>query len=85
MQVSRSIRFGVYLIPTTGARNAETNAADRNAVISFRRAADGSLRESGRVSSGGRGTGSRHTLADKEVSGGGEANAVAQTETSCTY
>jgi hypothetical protein len=29
--------------------------------------------------------GSQLTLADKEVSGGGEANAVAQTETSCMY
>jgi len=93
-----------------------TNAADRNAVISFRRAADGSLRESRRVSTGGRGTGgvtdplesqgsltlsqdhsllfavnggsgeisvfqvhgSQLTLVDKETSGGGEPNAVAQ-------
>jgi len=36
-----------------GAVFVMTNAADRNAVISFRRAADGSLRESRRVSTGG--------------------------------
>jgi 6-phosphogluconolactonase len=41
----------------TGAVFVMTNAADRNTVISFRRAVDGSLRESRRVSTGGRGTG----------------------------
>ena len=100
----------------TGAVFVMTNAADRNAVISFRRAADGSLREDRKVSTGGRGTGgvtdplesqgsltlsqdhsllfavnggsgeisvfqvhgSQLTLVDKEASGGGEPNAVAQ-------
>ena len=100
----------------TGAVFVMTNAADRNTVISFRRAVDGSLRESRRVSTGGRGTGgvtdplesqgsltvsqdhallfavnggsgeisvfqvhgSQLTLVDKETSGGGEPNAVAQ-------
>jgi len=41
----------------TGAVFVMTNAADRNEVISFRRAADGSLEEGRRVSTGGRGTG----------------------------
>ncbi len=41
----------------TGAVFVMTNAADRNEVISFRRAADGSLEEGWRVSTGGRGTG----------------------------
>jgi len=41
----------------TGAIFVMTNAADRNEVISFRRAADGSLEEGRRVSTGGRGTG----------------------------
>jgi hypothetical protein len=34
-----------------------TNAADRNEVISFRRAADGSLQEGHRFATGGRGSG----------------------------
>jgi 6-phosphogluconolactonase (cycloisomerase 2 family) len=93
-----------------------TNAADRNEVISFRRAADGSLQEGRRFATGGRGSGGNndplesqgsltlsqdHTLlfavnagsgeisvfrvhgsdlslADKELSGGSEPNAVAQ-------
>jgi len=41
----------------TGAVFVMTNAADRNEVISFRRAADGSLQAGRRVSTGGRGTG----------------------------
>jgi 6-phosphogluconolactonase len=41
----------------TGAVFVMTNAADRNAVISFTRAADGSLQEGREVSTGGRGTG----------------------------
>ena len=48
-QDERSIR--------TGAVFVMTNAADRNEVISFRRAADGSLQKGRRVSTGGRGTG----------------------------
>jgi 6-phosphogluconolactonase (cycloisomerase 2 family) len=93
-----------------------TNAADRNEVISFRRAEDGSLQEGHRFATGGRGSGGNndplesqgsltlsqdHTLlfavnagsgeisvfrvhgsdlslADKELSGGSEPNAVAQ-------
>ncbi len=99
-----------------GAVFVMTNAVDRNEVISFRRAADGSLQESGRFATGGRGSGGNndplesqgsltlsqdHTLlfavnagsgdisvfrvngpelslADKELSGGSEPNAVAQ-------
>ena len=34
-----------------------TNGVDRNEVISFRRAADGSLQEGYRFATGGRGTG----------------------------
>jgi 6-phosphogluconolactonase len=41
----------------TGAVFVMTNAADRNAVISFTRAADGSLQEGRKFSTGGRGTG----------------------------
>jgi 6-phosphogluconolactonase (cycloisomerase 2 family) len=93
-----------------------TNAADRNEVISFRRAADGSLQEGHRFATGGRGSGGNNdplesqgsltlsqdhallfavnagsgeisvfrvhgselSLADKELSGGSEPNAVAQ-------
>jgi hypothetical protein len=40
----------------TGAVFVMTNAADRNAVISFRRAANGSLQEGRKFSTGGRGT-----------------------------
>src|SRR3984885_5974524 len=99
-----------------GAVFVMTNAADRNEVISFRRAEDGSLREGRRFATGGRGSGGNndplesqgsltlsqdHTLlfavnagsgeisvfrvhgselslADKELSGGSEPNAVAQ-------
>ena len=99
-----------------GAVFVMTNAADRNEVISFRRAADGSLQEGHRFATGGRGSGGNndplesqgsltlsqdHTLlfavnagsgeisvfrvhgselslADKELSGGSEPNAVAQ-------
>jgi len=41
----------------SGAVFVMTNAADRNEVISFRRSADGSLQQSDRFSTGGRGTG----------------------------
>lgn len=99
-----------------GAVFVMTNAAGRNEIISFRRAADGSLQEDRRFSTGGRGSGGNndplesqgsltlsqdHTLlfavnagsgeisvfrvhgsdlslADKELSGGSEPNAVAQ-------
>jgi 6-phosphogluconolactonase len=99
-----------------GAVFVMTNAADRNEVISFTRAADGSLHEGHRFATGGRGSGGNndplesqgsltlsqdHTLlfavnagsgeisvfrvhgselslADKELSGGSEPNAVAQ-------
>jgi 6-phosphogluconolactonase len=99
-----------------GAVFVMTNAAERNEVISFRRAEDGSLREGRRFATGGRGSGGNndplesqgsltlsqdHTLlfavnagsgeisvfrvhgselslADKELSGGSEPNAVAQ-------
>jgi 6-phosphogluconolactonase len=102
--------------PSPGAVFVMTNAADRNEVISFRRAADGSLQEGRRFATGGRGSGGNndplesqgsltlsqdHTLlfavnagsgdisvfrvhgsdlslADKELSGGSEPNAVAQ-------
>ena len=102
--------------PNPGAVFVMTNAADRNEVISFRRAADGSLQEGHRFATGGRGSGGNndplesqgsltlsqdHTLlfavnagsgeisvfrvhgsdlslADKELSGGSEPNAVAQ-------
>src|ERR1700733_9954677 len=102
--------------PSPGAVFIMTNAADRNEVISFRRAADGSLQESHRFATGGRGSGGNndplesqgsltlsqdHTLllavnagsgeisvfrvhgsnlslADKQLSGGSEPNAVAQ-------
>jgi 6-phosphogluconolactonase len=40
-----------------GAVFAMTNAADRNEVISFKRAADGSLQENRRFATGGRGSG----------------------------
>jgi 6-phosphogluconolactonase len=42
---------------TTGAVFVMTNAVDRNEVISFRRAADGSLQKDDRFATGGRGTG----------------------------
>jgi len=99
-----------------GAVFVMTNAADRNEVISFRRAADGSLQEGHRFATGGRGSGGNNdplesqgsltlsqdhallfavnagsgeisvfrvhgselSLADKELSGGSEPNAVAQ-------
>ena len=99
-----------------GAVFVMTNAADRNEVISFRRAADGSLQEGHRFGTGGRGSGGNNdplesqgsltlsqdhallfavnagsgeisvfrvhgselSLADKELSGGSEPNAVAQ-------
>ena len=99
-----------------GAVFVMTNAVDRNEVISYARAANGSLQESGRFATGGRGSGGNndplesqgsltlsqdHTLlfavnagsgeisvfrvngpelslADKELSGGSEPNAVAQ-------
>src|SRR5580700_4103882 len=43
--------------PNPGAVFVMTNAADRNEVISFRRAADGSLQEGHRFATGGRGSG----------------------------
>src|SRR5579864_5105267 len=43
--------------PNPGAVFIMTNAADRNEVISFRRAADGSLQEGRRFATGGRGSG----------------------------
>src|SRR6202040_4039271 len=99
-----------------GAVFVMTNAADRNEIISFKRAADGSLQEGRRFATGGRGSGGNndplesqgsltlsqeHTLlfavnagsgeisvfqvhgsdlslADKQLSGGSEPNAVAQ-------
>jgi len=102
--------------PNPGAVFVMTNAADRNEVISFRRAADGSLQEGHRFATGGRGSGGNNdplesqgsltlsqdhallfavnagsgeisvfrvhgselSLADKELSGGSEPNAVAQ-------
>jgi 6-phosphogluconolactonase len=102
--------------PNPGAVFVMTNAADRNEVISFRRAVDGSLEEGHKFATGGRGSGGNndplesqgsltlsqdHTLlfavnagsgeisvfrvhgselslADKELSGGSEPNAVAQ-------
>src|ERR1700747_2710536 len=41
----------------TGAVFVMNNAVDRNEVISFRRAADGSLQQDGAFATGGRGTG----------------------------
>jgi len=99
-----------------GAVFVMTNDVDRNEVISFKRAADGSLQESRRFATGGRGSGGNNDplesqgsltlsqdhnllfavnagsgdisvfqvqganlwLADKELSGGSEPNAVAQ-------
>src|ERR1700758_851565 len=93
-----------------------TNAADNNEVIAYQRNADGSLRETQRIPTGGRGSGGNNdplesqgsltlsedhsllfavnagsgeisvfrvegsdlSLADKELSGGSEPNAVAQ-------
>src|ERR1700722_18722547 len=43
--------------PGPGAVFVMTNAADRNEVISFSRAADGSLQEGHRFATGGRGSG----------------------------
>ena len=43
--------------PNPGAVFVMTNAADRNEVISFKRAADGSLQEGHRFATGGRGSG----------------------------
>jgi 6-phosphogluconolactonase len=100
----------------TGAVFVMTNAADRNEIISFKRAADGSLQDDRKFATGGRGSGGNndplesqgsltvsqdHTLlfavnagsgeisvfrihgsdlslADKQLSGGSEPNAVAQ-------
>jgi 6-phosphogluconolactonase (cycloisomerase 2 family) len=99
-----------------GAVFVMTNDVDRNEVISYKRAADGSLQEDRRFSTGGRGSGGNNdplesqgsltlsgdhsllfavnagsgdisvfqvqganlSLADKELSGGSEPNAVAQ-------
>jgi 6-phosphogluconolactonase len=99
-----------------GAVFVMTNAADRNEIISFKRAADGSLQEGRRFATGGRGSGGNNdplesqgsltlsqdhsllfavnagsgelsvfrvhgsdlSLADKELSGGSQPNAVAQ-------
>ena len=101
---------------SAGAVFVMTNAADRNEIISFKRAADGSLQEGRRFATGGRGSGGNNdplesqgsltlsqdrtllfavnagsgeisvlqvhgsglSLADKELSGGSEPNAVAQ-------
>lgn len=99
-----------------GAVFVMTNAADRNEVISFRRTANGSLQESRRFATGGRGSGGNNdplesqgsltlsqdhsllfavnagsgeisvfrvhgadlSLADRQLSGGSEPNAIAQ-------
>ena len=45
---------------TTGAVYVQTNDADANEVVAYRRAADGSLTQAGTFATGGRGTGERH-------------------------
>src|SRR5213076_3239503 len=45
---------------TTGAVYVQTNDADANEVVAYRRAADGSLTQAGTSATGGRGTGERH-------------------------
>jgi 6-phosphogluconolactonase len=45
---------------TTGAVYVQTNDADANEVVAYRRAADGSLTQAGTFGTGGRGTGERH-------------------------
>ena len=45
---------------TTGAVYVQTNDADANEVVAYRRASDGSLTQAGTFATGGRGTGERH-------------------------
>ena len=45
---------------TTGAVYVQTNDADANEVVAYRRATDGSLTQAGTFATGGRGTGERH-------------------------
>ena len=59
--------------PSPGAVFIMTNAADRNEVISFGRAADGSLQEGHRFATGGRGSGGNNDPLDAIAQSGSEA------------
>jgi 6-phosphogluconolactonase len=52
---------------STGAVYVQTNDADANEIVAYRRAADGSLSHAGTFRTGGRGTGERHLASQSSL------------------